>query len=147
LLGLERAFVSPEAYGTIPIPNIREVVRDLQNRVRLGVISNTRSHILIEETVKHLGLRQYFDPFVTSVSAGYRKPSPHIFQTVLDAWKIPAEHIVMIGDSPSKDIAGAKAVGMKTIWLKTDAKELDNMGADKNVEMPREILEVLENYL
>jgi HAD superfamily hydrolase (TIGR01509 family) len=144
---LELAFITPEAYSATALPGIQEIVKSLVGKVHLGVISNTRSHVLIEETVKHLGLRDCFDPFVTSVSALYRKPSPRIFQAVLNVWKLTPEQVVMIGDSPSKDIAGAKALGMKTIWLKKDAKELDNMGADKNVEMPREILEVLENYL
>jgi putative hydrolase of the HAD superfamily len=147
LTRLERAFVSPEVYGSVALPGVQEVVRTLLGGVKLGIISNTRSHLLIEETVKHWGLRDYFDPFVTSVSAGYRKPSPRIFQTVLNNWKVPPERVVMIGDSPSKDIVGAKLLGMKTIWLKTDARELEDEGADKVVEMPNEILKVLENWL
>ncbi|MGL4611237.1 MAG: HAD family hydrolase [Trueperaceae bacterium] len=144
MAGLEHAFITPEALGATPLPGIQEVVKSLVGNVRLGVISNTRSHLLIEETVKHLGLLKWFDPFVTSVSTGYRKPSPRIFQTVLDAWKLPPETIVMIGDAPSKDVVGAKAVGMKTIWLRTDATETDGLGADATAETPSEILKTLE---
>lgn len=147
LVRLEHTFITPEAYGAIAIPNIQKVVRTLRERFKLAIISNTRSHVLIEETVKHLGLREYFDPFVTSVSAGWRKPSPHIFQKVLDVWKVPLEQVVMIGDSPGKDIAGAKAVGMKTIWLKTDAREVGDVGADECVEGARDIPEVLESWM
>jgi HAD superfamily hydrolase (TIGR01662 family) len=143
LLRLEQAFITPEAHGAIPIPDIQEVVRELHGRVKLAVISNTRSHILIEETVKHLGLRGCFDPFVTSVNSGYRKPSPRIFQNVLDVWKIPPEQVVMIGDSPSNDVAGAKTVGMKTIWLKVDSSETEAHRADAVAEMPKDILEIL----
>jgi HAD superfamily hydrolase (TIGR01509 family) len=146
LLRLEQAFITPEAHGAIPIPDIQEVVQTLYSRVKLAVISNTRSHILIEETVKHLGLRDCFDPFVTSVSSGYRKPSPRIFQRVLDVWKLPPEQVVMIGDSPSNDIAGAEAVGMKTIWLKTDVTETTDIIADKITERARDILRLLEAF-
>ncbi len=147
LQGLEYAFISPEVHGSVALPGIQEVVRTLQKQVRLGVISNTRSHVLIDETVKHLGLRDCFDPLVTSVSALYRKPSPHIFQAILDVWNVPPETLMMIGDAPSKDVVGAKAMGMKTIWLKTDATEVDAMGADKSVESARDILEALAVWM
>lgn len=143
---LEHAFVTPEVYGAVALPGVQEVVKSLVGKVRLGVISNTRSHVLIEETVKHLGLRDCFDTFVTSVSAGYRKPSPRIFQAVLDDWKLPAEQIVMIGDSPSKDVAGAKALGMKTIWLTADSSETETGRADRVAKMPKDILEILEAW-
>jgi HAD superfamily hydrolase (TIGR01509 family) len=140
---LEHAFVTPEVYGAVALPGVQEVVRSLVDKVRLGIISNTRSHILIEETVKHLGLRDYFDPLVTSVSALYRKPSPRIFGAVLDVWNLPPEQIVMIGDSPSKDVVGAKSLGMKTIWLTTDSSETEAHRADAVAEMPKDILEIL----
>ncbi len=144
MVGLEHTFITPEACGAVALPGIQEVVKSLVSKVRLGVISNTRSHLLIEETVKHLGLRDCFDPFVTSVSAGFRKPSPRIFQTVLDTWKLPPENVVMIGDAPSKDVAGAKAVGMKTIWLRTNTTETDALGANAVAEMPSDIIGILE---
>jgi HAD superfamily hydrolase (TIGR01509 family) len=146
LLKLELAFVTPEVYGAVALPGVQEVVKSLVGTVRLGIISNTRSHILIEETVKRLGLRDCFNTFVTSVSAGYRKPSMHIFQAVLDAWNLPPEHIVMIGDSPSKDVAGAKAVGMKTIWLTTNSSETETCRADAVARTPSEILAILEAW-
>jgi HAD superfamily hydrolase (TIGR01509 family) len=140
----ERAFVTPEACGSVVLPNIQNVVKHLHERFRLGIISNTRSHILIEEIVKQIGLENYFAPLVTSVSAGYRKPSSVIFQAVLDTWNVPAHQVVMIGDSLSKDSAGAKALGMKTIWLKMDSPDLPNDEADAVAEMPEDILGVLQ---
>jgi FMN phosphatase YigB (HAD superfamily) len=144
--GLELAFITPEACSAVALPGIQEVVKSFVGKVRLGVISNTRSHVLIEETVKRLGLRDCFDLLVTSVSALYRKPSPRIFQTALDVWKLPPETVVMIGDAPSKDVLGAKAVGMKTIWLKEDTTETEALGADAVAEMPKDILEILEHW-
>jgi HAD superfamily hydrolase (TIGR01509 family) len=147
LLRLEQAFITPEAHGAIPIPDIQEVVQTLHGRVKLAVISNTRSHMLIKETVKHLGLRDCFDPFVTSVSSGYRKPSPRIFQEVLDAWQVLPEKVVMISDSPSNDVAGARAVGMKTIWLKVDSSEVEVTEADSEANKARDITKILEGWL
>lgn len=115
---VEEAFVTPEAHGWRPLPGVHEALGRLHGRVKLGVVSNTRSHLLVEKTLGHLGVRALFDPVVTSAGCGWRKPSPRIFEEVLDAWELPAERVVMVGDSPTKDVAGARALGMRTVWLK-----------------------------
>lgn len=141
LFQCEKVFVTPEVQGSILLPNIRRVVKELSQHYRLGLISNTRSHVLVTDTLRATGLDVFFNPVVTSVSAGYRKPSPKVFQTVLETWQLSAGEVVMIGDSLSKDIAGAKALGMQTIWLTTDATEKGS--AEVIARMPEDILSLL----
>lgn len=143
---LERIFYLPEIYGAQPLPGIMDVIKNLQGHVRHAVISNTRSHLFIEGIVKRFGLQDAFDPLVTSVSCGYRKPSPHIFRCVLEVWGLAPEEIVMIGDSPHKDMAGAKALGLRTIWLKTDVPNPGPCDADVVAEMPQDILAILVSW-
>ena len=142
---VEKAFVTPEAHGSVALPGILEVIDRLKGRVELGVVSNTRSHLLIEKTLEHLGVREVFDPLVTSPDCGWRKPSPHIFREVLTLWKLPAEQIVMVGDSPTKDVLGAKALGLRTIWLSLDAAE-GVSSADAEAATPSQILEILTSW-
>ena len=137
----EEAFVTPEAQGWRPLPGIHEVLDWLHGRVKLGVVSNTRSHLLVERTLEHLGVRALFDPVVTSAECGWRKPSPHIFGEVLDAWGLSPEQIVMIGDSPTKDVAGAKALGMRTVWLKFGLS--GSASADAEAATPLELPGIL----
>jgi HAD superfamily hydrolase (TIGR01509 family) len=146
LTELESAFVKTEACGAVPLPGIEQVVRKLSNRVRLAVVSNTRSHLLIDQIVRRLGLRDLFDPFVTSVSCGFRKPSPHIFNQVLGDWRFDPAEVVMIGDSLRKDVAGAKALGIRTIWLKIDAKGEAEVEPDAVAETPDDIVKILTNW-
>ena len=124
---LEHAFYRPEIQGSVALPGIVEVIRTLQPHVKLAVISNTRSHHLIEGIVTKLGVRELFDPFITSAGFGFRKPSPRLFKTVLKTWQVPAENIVMVSDSLRKDIAPAKALGMRTIWQEIDARADDEV--------------------
>ncbi len=145
LLECEKVFVTPEARGSILLPEIHHVLEKLAKHYRIGLISNTRSHLLITETLKATGLESFFNPIVTSVSSGYRKPSPKVFQAVLDTWQLPANDVVMIGDSLSKDIAGAKALGMQTIWLTTDTTE--DGSSDAIAKYPEDILRALSNNL
>lgn len=119
---LEREFTRSEAEGAVAIPGMPQLVRSLAGKVRLGVASNTRSHLLTEQIIARLGLGSLIDPLVTSVSAGFRKPSPHVFNKVLNAWDVDPAEVVMVGDSRRKDVAGAQAQGMKAIWLQAELK-------------------------
>ena len=117
---LEREYVRPEAEGAVSIPGMPQLVRSLAGKVRLGVASNTRSHELTTQIIARLGLATLMDPLVTSVSAGYRKPSPNIFGEVLSKWEVEPHEVVMIGDSRRKDVAGAQKLGMKAVWFKAE---------------------------
>lgn len=119
---LELEYTGVEAAGARAIPGMPQLVRSLAGRVKLGVASNTRSHALTRQIITRLGLETLIDPLVTSVSAGYRKPSPNVFRAVLDSWELDPAEVVMVGDSRRKDVAGAQAVGMKGIWFRAELK-------------------------
>ncbi len=52
----------------------------------------------------------------------------------------------MIGNSLRKDVAGAKALGIRTIWLKTDAREEVEAEPDAVAETPDDILKILTSW-
>jgi HAD superfamily hydrolase (TIGR01549 family) len=116
---LELEFVQTEAAGAVGIPGMKELVMSLHGRVRLGIASNTRSDRLTREILRYQGISDLFDPIVTSVSAGYRKPSPVIYRQVLDCWDVDPAEVVMIGDSISKDVTGPQGQGTRAIWLRS----------------------------
>ena len=68
-----------------------------------------------------LGLTAAFDVVVLSDLAGreHRKPHPRPFTAALDGIGVPAEHAVMIGDRPDKDVAGAAGIGLRAIRVST----------------------------
>lgn len=147
----ERVFNAPAVAGAALLPGVVEVVRALKGRVALGVASNTRSHLFIAAVIERFGLDDCFDPLVTSVSSGVRKPGAGIFEQVLAAWNLPPEQVVMVGDFPHKDVAGARALGMRAIWLTTDVDEDDRgrdaRGADGVAATPAEVLALLERWM
>lgn len=146
----ERVFNAPAIAGAAPLPGMIELVRALQGRLALGIASNTRSHQFTAGVVERFGLADAFDPLVTSVSCGVRKPGAAIFERVLAAWDIEPERVVMIGDFPHKDVLGARALGMRTIWLTTDVAPQDlerpDQGADAVAATGREVLSLLESW-
>jgi putative hydrolase of the HAD superfamily len=76
----------------------------------------------LAELVAGLGLDTHVDRVFTSALVGYDKPNPAIFRHALRAYGDP-EDAWMIGDNPIADIAGAEAVGMHAILVRTPATD------------------------
>lgn len=66
------------------------------------------------------GVRPLLEKEVISEALGCEKPDPLMFKQALAVMGLSAEDAsdcVMIGNHLTRDIAGAKALGLKTIWL------------------------------
>ncbi len=94
-------------------PDALELLRVLRGQYRLGVIAN---HAV--DTAQRLGIASYFDVIVTSEELAIAKPDPHIFQQALACANCAPEEAIMVGDRLDNDIAPAKRLGMKTIWIR-----------------------------
>jgi HAD superfamily hydrolase (TIGR01662 family) len=95
-------------------------VRDALARLRaaglaLGVVSNSEG--TIEQMLLEIGLRGFFDAVVDSAIVGITKPDPRIFQIALERLAVTPADTIMVGDSPSADVVGAHAVGMRAALL------------------------------
>ena len=55
-------------------------------------------------------LEEHFDTVVVSGEVGVGKPDEKVFRIVLDELEVQADRAVMVGDSLSSDIAGARLV-------------------------------------
>lgn len=84
--------------------------------VRIGLISN--SHRCLDSFRSHFALDGLIDVAVSSSQHGYMKPHPSIFEAALKLAGVDARDAVMVGDSLSQDIAGAKSVGMRGILVR-----------------------------
>lgn len=79
-----------------------------------------------------LGVAPLLDAIVLASDAGAAKPDPAIFQLALDRLQVPATESVFVGDCSHRDIAGARALGMRAIdvaSLATLAELPAHMGA------------------
>lgn len=63
------------------------------------------------------GIKHFFAEVVESAVVGVRKPDPAIYQLGVESLGFSANECVVVGDSYSKDIVPARAVGCKAIWL------------------------------
>jgi putative hydrolase of the HAD superfamily len=91
------------------------LLRELSRRYRLGVVSNFYGNLT--QVCEDAGIRSLFGVLVDSAAVGCTKPAPRIFQHALDALGVTAAKATFVGDSLPRDMAGARGVGMRHIWL------------------------------
>jgi HAD superfamily hydrolase (TIGR01509 family) len=113
---LEQTFAAHEI-GVIPDVCV-EVLHQLRKTHRLGVVSDiwSRSTAFVRE-FERAGVRDLFEVILFSSDHGHLKPSPYPFMRAIEAFPVDRSRIVFVGDSLPRDIAGAKAVGLSTIWI------------------------------
>ncbi len=84
-------------------------------RYRLGLVSNFYGNL--ETVCADLGLHGLFAVIVDSARVGWTKPDPRIFHRALSGVGAAPSGATFVGDSPSRDMAGARGVGMRHVWL------------------------------
>jgi putative hydrolase of the HAD superfamily len=109
------------------------VLNDLKSSYRLGIISNAGDAANVARLMDKGGFRDIFDPILISAALRRRKPSTEVFRLVMQAWDLPADDLVMVGDTLGADILGAQRVGMHQIWLSSQADRPDNLGDAKRI--------------
>jgi putative hydrolase of the HAD superfamily len=96
--------------------DVEPVLRELASRgVKIGLISN--SHRSLASFEQHFELEGLISAAVSSSEHGYLKPHPSIFEAALRLAEVRAEESVMVGDSVSHDIEGARRVGMRGVLV------------------------------
>ena len=89
----------------------------LHDRYRIGLCSNwtwSPTALSILETTR---LRPSLDAVVISADHGLRKPRREIFEATLAALGVTPDEAVHVGDNLKADVAGAAALGIRTVWI------------------------------
>ncbi len=90
--------------------------------VKRGLITNGQPTQRVK--VEAMGLTSLLEVMVISEEVGIKKPDPRIFRMALDRLGVDASEAVFVGDNLELDIAGARGVGMRALWLNPDGKEV-----------------------
>lgn len=129
----EAAFFAPELNEMRLLPGAADLLDRLAQRgIRRGLASNASSHYFVTECCRRLALDRRLDPILSSAAVGWAKPHPAIFQVMLSAWDVPPADAVMVGDTLGADIAGARAMDMRSILVTGER--------GPNEPMPSEVL-------
>lgn len=89
----------------------------LVKKYQLFIVTNGSGR-QVERKLTHLGLDYHiFDPRIYCYDQGWVKPEPAPFLAAIESLNFKPEEIVYVGDREDVDIDGARAVGMKTIFV------------------------------
>lgn len=122
-----RHFYAVSEASWLPKPSTQDLLWELKtDGKRLALISNAGNQGNADRLLRKANIQDFFDPLLISSEVGIRKPHVEIFQRVLRHWELPADNVVMVGDSLREDIFGAQRVGMHQIWLKEDVDTAEN---------------------
>jgi len=125
--------------------NAEQVLRSLHGKYKLGIISNFAIPECVMKLLKAHGLDKLFDVIVVSGAINKRKPSPEIFKSTLMALGVSAVETVFVGDTIDADIEGAKAVGMRAIYIERRVqKESEKFSPDQTIKSLRALPLLLE---
>jgi putative hydrolase of the HAD superfamily len=97
-------------------PKAEIVLRELAQKYRLGLLTNG-SPDLQREKLKASGLEPFFSSVIISGEHGVGKPEPAIFEKILKELGATASEAMMIGNSLERDIAGAHAAAIRSVWI------------------------------
>jgi HAD superfamily hydrolase (TIGR01509 family) len=92
------------------------VLQSLSQKYKLGIIANQTDGLV--DRLSSLGILKYFSFIISSWDYQIMKPDIKLFQIAVEKSGYNASETVMVGDRLDNDIFPAKAIGMKTIWIK-----------------------------
>lgn len=160
---LVRALGAEEAAGALVaeafLGAIREVELELAPQIgptlhalgeqgaRLGIVCDVgfSSGALLRDLLEREGLLRHFDGWSFSDETGHYKPAPQAFEAALDSLGAKPSETMHVGDLRRTDVAGAAALGMRTVryrGMHDDAGE--GPEADFVVDSHLELVELTE---
>lgn len=133
-----------------PYPGALEAVERVRRRVPVGLVTDGAPDVQ-RAKLRALGLDDAFDVVVLSDVLGraFRKPDPAPFLAAARALGVQPSQVVVVGDRPDKDVAGALAAGMEPVRVVSGeyADRPDPLPAEARVASVGEAVALLRSRL
>jgi 2-haloacid dehalogenase len=98
-----------------PFSDSRDALRRLQSRFKLAILSNIDDELFAAST-QLIGIA--FDWVVTAEGVKSYKPGRGHFDRIIELSGLPVGSIIHCGQSPYHDIAPARALGIRSVWVR-----------------------------
>ena len=111
------------------VPELLDAIHAAGKKVYL--LSNAQEMFTKHEMIS-LGIYDKFDGIVFSSDEGLCKPEEKFFRTVVERYGLHIDECLMIGNDAGTDIAGARNIGMDSLYIHSDISPrlTDLTGAD-----------------
>jgi FMN phosphatase YigB (HAD superfamily) len=123
---LRLAMTVPLELISTPVPGAFAAVRWCKAKgLRVILVTNTltRGDDEVWEDWRRFGLADAIDGVTSSHSVGWQKPHRAIYDRALELAGAQASEAFMVGDRLDADILGAKRLGMRAVWRRTEHEQ------------------------
>jgi putative hydrolase of the HAD superfamily len=134
-------YITLSPLKTILFPNSREALKYLIASYSLHLITNGFEEVQ-QKKLDVCDLRKYFTTITTSEEAGVKKPEKGIFELALEKAGANAMESLMIGDDLEVDMAGARLMGMDTLFFNPQ-RQIHHDDLDHEVNSWHEVMKIL----
>ena len=134
------------------IPGAGELVRELKRRgYPLALVADGRPGTYYNVLTQH-GLYDLFDAYTISERLGVEKPDARMFHDAMSRLGLAREdyrRVMMVGNNLGRDVKGANAVGMISVWLdwaprRSKAPADESEAPQYTIKLPLELLNVID---
>ncbi len=94
---------------------------------RLAIVSNTYWDVpgrFVRGDMERWEIDGYFQAMIFSGDVPWRKPNPEFMLAAARELDVEPEECLVVGDSLKADIAGARAAGMRSVWINREGVPL-----------------------
>ena len=118
-------------------PGAVEALAALRRKgARLWLLSNAQ-RVFTAFELEHLRLTQQLDGICLSSDCRCRKPDRRFYQALVEERGLDIHKCLMIGNDRDTDIAGARAMGIATVYMHTGLTPPDQAPADPALDLRR----------
>ncbi len=103
-------------------PEVLEVLRELEPRYKLAVVSNFDGRLRV--IFEHLAVSKFFQHIFLSSELGADKPDPMIYRRALEVSGFQPNEVLHAGDDPQRDWVGAADAGLEVFELQRPENSL-----------------------
>ena len=118
-LKINNDFINTMAVNGVLMDGALEFVKRLKAEItdcRIYIITNGAT-VNAKGRIESTGLDKLIDGLFVSEDMGVSKPAPEYFDIVQREIAAPKESCIVIGDSLSSDMLGAKNAGLTSVWF------------------------------
>jgi len=137
------AYRKSKAKYMTPYEGVVETLKKLKRKYKLAIISDAPA---MNAWTRLLAMKidKFFKIVITKSDVKSQKPSSKIFHVALKKLKVRPEQAIMVGDRVERDIKGAKALGIKTVFARYGNPAVKKSGADWEIRNIKELVGVVQ---
>ena len=147
-LKINDEFILTMSQNGVPMEGALEFMLKLTEKIpdsRCYIVSNGAT-VNAEGRIRSTGLDKYLEKIYVSEWMGVTKPAPEFFDMVLEGVAEPKDTCIVIGDSLTSDMLGAKNSGLASVWFMPEG-DIDGAMSAYNISYCASSFDELLNVL